>query len=391
MLARLWIEQSGDTVPERIYTSTKTGSLEALAETPFASEGELQALIAEHPELIDGEQIRPGDARRWILITREKGIAASAGGGALWSVDHLIVDQDAVPTLVEVKRGSNPEVRRTVVGQLLEYAAHASETWSAGELREAFERSAAARGSNAQDELATLLRTDGEPDADGFWDDLSTNLAARRLRLLFVADSIPDPLARVASFLNAEMAGIEVMAVEIKRFHGESAQTLVPRVIGRTAAASARSRLGPRPTRESFLGRFADEDVGGVAARLLQAAEESGGKGSYQSLYGASIRVRCSLWPQPVSVAWLYSEPGRGWMRTRDFSFGASVLDEEGVPDKLREALESWTEEFSTDAVSEEASSKGVKAWAVGYEAAVQHQDVLVERLRHVVRELAAF
>ena len=73
---------------ERIYTSTGTGNLEALEETSFSTEDELQALIAEHPELLDGEQIRPGDACRWILITREKGIASSSGEGARWSVDH---------------------------------------------------------------------------------------------------------------------------------------------------------------------------------------------------------------------------------------------------------------------------------------------------------------
>lgn len=308
-----------DTVPERIYTSDKAGSLEALEETPFASEDELQTLIADHPELIDGEQIRPGDARRWILITREKGIAASAGGGALWAVDHLIVDQDAVPTLVEVKRGSNPEVRRTVVGQLLEYAAHASDTWSAAELRGAFERGVVARGRDPEDELATLLGIDGEPKTDEFWDDVSTNLAARRLRLLFVADSIPDPLARVASFLNAEMAGIEVMAVEIKRFHGGSSQTLVPRVIGRTSASSKGRRSGARLTRESFLAGFADGDARDVAERLLKVAEESAGVVAYGGSFGLSIRVKCSLRKQPVSVAWLYSEPDKGWMSTRAF------------------------------------------------------------------------
>lgn len=79
-------------MPERIYTSTEDGKLKALDETPFSTEDELQALIAEHPELLDGEQIRPGDPRRWILITREKGIAASPGEGARWAVDHLIVD-----------------------------------------------------------------------------------------------------------------------------------------------------------------------------------------------------------------------------------------------------------------------------------------------------------
>ena len=195
-------------MPERIYTSAGDGMLEALEETPFPTEAELQSLIAEHPELLDGEQIRPGNARRWILVSREKGIAPSPGEAARWAVDHLIIDQDAVPTLAEVKRGSNPEIRRTIVGQFLEYAAHASETWTAEELRGAFERQAEARGRDAEAELATLLQTDGDPDVDGFWEDVSTNLAAKRLRLLFVADVIPDPLAPVVSQHHLEIGSL---------------------------------------------------------------------------------------------------------------------------------------------------------------------------------------
>ena len=111
---------------ERIYVMNETDGqqrLEPLMEEPFDLEDTLQALLAKHPELIDGEQIRPGDPRRWILVRREQGIAATPGGGDWWSVDLLLIDQDATPTLVEVKRGSNPEIRRTVVGQMLEYAA----------------------------------------------------------------------------------------------------------------------------------------------------------------------------------------------------------------------------------------------------------------------------
>ena len=378
-------------MPERIYTSAGDGKLEALEETPFPTEAELQALIAEHPELLDGEQIRPGDARRWILVTREKGIAPSPGEATRWSVDHLIIDQDAVPTLAEVKRGSNPEIRRTIVGQLLEYAAHASETWTAAELRGAFERQAEARGRDAEAELAALRRTDGDPDVDGFWEDVSTNLAAKRLRLLFVADFIPDPLARVVEFLNAQMSGIEVLAVEIKRFHGTAAQTLVPRVIGRTAAAVAPSQGRPRQrlTRESFLDGFEDGDVRGVAERLLDAAVQSGADIYYGARYGMSIRAKCSAWPRPITVTWLYSQPGKGWMRTRDFSFGAAVYDYEH-PEEVRVMLEQWVEEVSADSFAENVSSKGVKAWAVRHEAAVQHRDVLEERLRRIISELAS-
>ena len=52
--------------------------------------------------------------------------------------------------------------------------------------------------------------------------------------------------------------------------------------------------------------------------------------------------------------------------------------------------LERWVDEVSADSFAEDVSSKGVKAWAVRYEAGVQHQDVLVERLRRILSELAS-
>ncbi|MCY4003828.1 MAG: hypothetical protein OXF33_09015 [Rhodospirillales bacterium] len=369
---------------ERIYTVVD-GELEALDEKAFAREDELQVLIAEHPELIDGEQIRPGDARRWILVTREKGIAESSGTPAKWALDHLLIDQDAVPTLAELKRGTNSEIRRTIVGQLLEYAAHAADTWTASELRAAFKHGVETRGRDAREELAALLRTSEEPDIEQFWEKVSTNLAARRLRLLFVADDIPDPLARTVAFLNAQMPDIEVLAVEIKRFPGKSGQMLVPRVIGRT---SARRGSSSKVTRESFLGGFADDDVRGVAERLLEVAQQTNGEISYGS-QGVSVRARCPAWRQPISVAWLYSQPGQGWMRTREFSFGSAVVEED-LPDALRTKLERWVAEFAADSFTEDVSSKGVEAWVIRHEGAVEHTDLLVRRLRTILSDLAS-
>ena len=163
---------------ERIYIRVEGGGLEPLEEERFSSEDDLQALIAQYPELLDGEQIRPGDPRRWILITREKGIALTSDSGAWLSLDHLIIDQDAVPTLVEVKRGSNSEIRRTIVGQMLEYAAHASQTWTADELRQTFEESARNRNRDPDEEIRQLLQADGEQAAENFWEDVARNLDA---------------------------------------------------------------------------------------------------------------------------------------------------------------------------------------------------------------------
>lgn len=375
-------------MPERIYTSAPSGKLEALEETPFSTEDELQTLIAEHPELLDGEQIRPGDARRWLLITREKAIAPSSTEGARWAVDHLIVDQDAVPTLVEVKRGANPEIRRTIVGQMLEYAAHASKTWTAEELRTAFLDQTGDHGRDPDEMLAALLQREEEVDSVEFWETVSTNLAANRLRLLFVADAIPDELAQVVTFLNAQMPDIEVLAVEIKRFPSGASQTLVPRVIGRTSAGERRrGSSAPKLTRDSFLQAFASEETRDLAGRFLDVTQNSGAI-VYYGTGGISIRVRCSLWQQPLTVAWMYPQPGAiGWMRTRDFSFGASIF-EENPPEELRVILDTWVDRFSADDFTDDVSSRGTRAWAVSPDAAVRHQDLLVDRLTGIISEL---
>ena len=376
---------------ERIYIRSEAG-LEPLEEERFSTEDELQALIAEYPELLDGEQIRPGDPRRWILIAREKGIAETSDTGARWAIDHLIIDQDAVPTLAEVKRGSNPEIRRAIVGQLLEYAAHASRTWTADELRRSFEESVNAKGHDPTEVLGRLLRTDGEPDADGFWENVATNLSARRIRLLFVADEIPDPLERVVEFLNEQMPNVEVLAVEIKQFRGGQTQTLVPRVLGRTAKASAQgpARRGRSLNRETFLGEFDDDQVRSAAARLLDSAGESGAVFEWFPR-SVSVRGLSSLWQQPITIAWLYipSTAGRGWMRTRDFTFGVAVLDNDPAPEEeLRIKLQRWADSFCDYDFTQDASSKGILAWSVDYDSAAQNIDLLTGRISAILQEL---
>ncbi len=386
---------------ERIYTRDQQGRLEPLEEERFAKEDDLQALIAEHPEVLDGEQMRPGDPLRWILITREQGIAESpSDAAARWAVDHLIVDQDAVPTLVEVKRGSSAELRRTIVGQMLEYAAHAARTWTADTLRRAFEESTTTRGLDPSDELGRLLMAEGEPDADGFWQSVATNLAATRLRLLFVADDIPDPLERVVEFLNAQMVGIEVLAVEIKQFKGHSSQTLVPRVIGRTAA-SPRRPVGPgarrsKLDRESFLKAFANDEHSGVAVRILGVADEHGALLDWYS-NGVGIQIPCSRWKRPVGVTWLFppSEWGKAVLRgLTGVSVGTSVnlpATVASLPEEERlvyASLLRWAEEIAGYDFARDADTPYYHARTISYDDAALHIDRLASGLARVVSEI---
>ena len=201
---------------EHVYLLGKDGDPEPLVETPYKSEAALQELIADHPEVLAGEQMTPDVPRRWLLIRREMGIADSAESGDRWAVDHLLLDQDARPTLVEVKRSENSEIRRRIVGQMLDYAAHATRYWIVSDIRKRFETDAGSEDA-ARDQLAQRLGVGSEPDEDtaayeAFWERVDTNLRADNVRLLFVADRIPDELAHVVEFLNCHMPHIEVLA-----------------------------------------------------------------------------------------------------------------------------------------------------------------------------------
>ncbi len=379
---------------ERIYNRSQTGSLDPLIEERFSTEDELQALIAEHPELLDGEQIRPGDPRRWLLITREKGIADSSESAARWSVDHLIVDQDAVPTLVEVKRGSNSEIRRTVVGQMLDYAANAPQTWTADELRHTFEETASEDGIDPDERLRELLETDDEMDASQFWEKVATNLTARKMRLLFVADEIPDELEQIVRFLNAQMPNVEVLAVEIKQFKGQSSQTLVPRVVGRVANITASRSSGTRQnlTRDTFLSEFAEDRSRLAAERLLDVAEISGAI-LRRGTTSITIRIRCALRRSRITVAWLcLPSVENGWGGSRDFTFGTALFGDDAPPEnELCDVLERWVDQFKNDEFTKPVSRPvgwHIKGWYVEHKDAAEHIDVLVNRLETVISEL---
>jgi hypothetical protein len=86
--------------------------LVAMHEQPHDSEDLLQTLLAKYPELLAGESVGSTMSQGWLLVKRELGVPDSATGGSRWSSDHLFIDDQAVPTLVEVKRSDDTRIRR---------------------------------------------------------------------------------------------------------------------------------------------------------------------------------------------------------------------------------------------------------------------------------------
>jgi hypothetical protein len=63
---------------------------------------------AKYPDLLAGEQLA-GSPRRRLVVKWEAGVPDRETGGDRWSLDQLFIDQEAVPTLVEVKRSHDTQ------------------------------------------------------------------------------------------------------------------------------------------------------------------------------------------------------------------------------------------------------------------------------------------
>ncbi len=194
------------------------------------------------------------DPRRWLLISREMPLASEEDGVGRWLVNHLFLDQDAIPTIVEVKRSTDTRIRREVVGQMLDYAANAVVYWPVETLGAQLQMRCRARGESTKQALAESLGFEGDVDAYG--ERARTNLQAGRIRMVFVADRISPELQRIVEFLNGQMVSAEVLAVEFKQYVGQDMRTLVPRVIGHSVRSCSVATRG-RTLRVSH-SRFGD-------------------------------------------------------------------------------------------------------------------------------------
>jgi hypothetical protein len=277
--------------------------LVALREAPYEEERVLQELIERFPALLAAD-----DGEPWLLVKREAGVRFGDLGDTVGALDHLFLDADGMPTLVEVKRASDTRSRREVVAQILDYAANARYDWGRGRLRTWIEERAAAAGDDAE----ALVRDAFESvdDVDAYWDQVERNLAADRLRLVFVADEVPASLRRIVEYLNEQMTQTEVLAIEVRQFvdeHGDH-QMLVPTVIGRTAAADATksTRASRRWDRGSVLAHLRETTGDGAAetaTRLMAWADglrlsSTYGRGKVVGSWCPGVDAsRGDLWP----------------------------------------------------------------------------------------------
>ncbi len=194
----------------------------------FDNEAALQQLLQESPGLL------PGVGEQGVVAVRELFVPGSG------PVDIVCVDHAGTITVCECKLRTNPDMRRTIVGQALAYA---SGIWKMdyAEFNHRFET----RGGAPLVELveASVATTDLDWDQDTFQASVAQNLRDGNFRLVFAVDSITDELKRIVEYLNEHTAtGVTILAVELGFVSDSGVEILTPAVYGQEAAAAKDTR-----------------------------------------------------------------------------------------------------------------------------------------------------
>ena len=198
-------------------------------------EDALQYLMEQYPQLIPGKQISPSsdDPPRFILLRREMPIGS-------WLLDHLYVDQRGVLTLVETKLAQNPESRREVIGQIMEYATNAFEAWGEGKIRATASDYYRSQGKNLDETLINEFSSESF-DVDLFWQLVEENLRRKRIRLIIAGDQLRPEVRRMIEFINSEMQNVEILGLELGCYgESDSSVVIVPRIIGQSVVSAER-------------------------------------------------------------------------------------------------------------------------------------------------------
>jgi hypothetical protein len=186
----------------------------------YQGEIELQNLLEESPSLISIEDVRPG-AGQLVVAVREFPLPIGL-------LDLVAFSANGNITLIECKLASNPEIKRKVIGQALEYGAY---LW---QMRyEELDQKIKERTNKSLADLMHAALGNAKWDEEAFRANVESSLEMGSFILMIVVDEITEELSRIIHFVNN--CGHPVFtfaALEMQRFHSEQTEMLVPRVVG---------------------------------------------------------------------------------------------------------------------------------------------------------------
>jgi len=268
-----------------------------------AREIELQQLLVANPSLVPIEEIRNGSSP--LVLAVDEFELPSNG-----TVDILAFNTLGDIAIIECKLAANPESKRKVIGQVLEYASYLWQ-WTYTDLNAQIER---LKGKS----LVTLIeeRADETWDEEVFRQNIDACLKQGSFVLVIAVDEINDGLRQTIRYVNeCSKSTFSLFALELKMFRTEQVEILIPRLYGTSAKAS--KITGISLTREEFLQEVERENGSAVAAvvrALLDWSEKVAHRVAwYKSSFAFKLRLENS---KEFSVFLVY------YSGTMELSFG---------------------------------------------------------------------
>lgn len=172
-----------------------------LGETSGRNEAWLRDLLINNPEILPVHDI---DSAYGPLIPLCTELRTDAG-----PADAAFINHDGKLTIVETKLWRNPEARRKVVAQALDYA-RALATWSYSDLQRQVS-SRLGRPGNVPFQLANAVHS--ELEEKSFVDATTRSLQAGRFLLMIVGDGIREDVEALAELINRNAATAFQLAV----------------------------------------------------------------------------------------------------------------------------------------------------------------------------------
>jgi hypothetical protein len=207
--------------PMLVGTSTR-----ALQRVPLGGgnggEDWLQRLIDEEPSILPVGRIEPGFGS---LISAVREMPCGHG-----YIDNLLITPQGQIVLVEAKLWSNPQARREVVGQALDYV---SALMAMGYSH--LEQTVMAKRGDGRSLYDLVEHAPDALDEINFIDALDHNLRAGRMLVLIVGDGITAESERLAELLaNRVDAHFTLALVELAVYEVGQERLVVPSVVART-------------------------------------------------------------------------------------------------------------------------------------------------------------
>ncbi len=194
----------------------------------------LQGLIYDNPDLLPIDEIEPIFSP---LISIGREFPTDAG-----SIDNIFISPSGYITIVEAKLWRNPEARREVVGQILDYAKELS-GWSYEEFDEKVQQLSSKNNKEDRRSIIELINQVDEIESSQeskIIDNISRNLQKGQFLLLIVGDGIREEVEAMVDYLNQtpqlhfSLAMIELQVYEIDENNGLT-MLVVPQVVARTS------------------------------------------------------------------------------------------------------------------------------------------------------------